>query len=102
MTWTPTCEALPPVGAPCVGVYEHSVSGGSVVQIVRLTSDADLSAAVWMLADNGAWIDAYPPLMWALIPEIPETWANPCPVGGEIVDYEENVCSCGRVGGVTP
>lgn len=98
--WTPTCEALPPVGALCVGVYEDPGSGEPIVQVVRLTADHERNAALWMLMDNDAWIDAHPPRAWALVPALGDL--APCPVGGEIVDYEENVCSCGRVGGVTP
>jgi hypothetical protein len=100
--WTPTCEALPPVGALCVGIYEDAGSGEPIVQVVRLTADHDRAAAVWMLHDNGAWIDAFAPRLWARLPAIPDEWVSPCPVGGEIVHYEANVCSCGRVGKVTP
>ena len=100
--WTPTCEALPPVGAWCVGIYEDGESGEPIAHAVRLTADHDRTSAVWMCYNRGAWIDTYPPRLWTLLPEIPDEWASPCPVGGENVDYEENVCSCGRVGGVTP
>ena len=96
--WTPTCEALPPVGALCVGVYEYTDSGEPIVQVVRLTADHDRASAEWMLSDDGAWVDAYPPRLWALVPALGDL--EPCPVGGAIVDYEANVCSCGRVGGV--
>lgn len=92
--WTPTCEALPPANELCVGVYYGPGDERPVVRFVCLTSDT----GEWRLVDNDVWIDAYPPRQWALVPALGDL--VPCPVGGEIVDYEENVCSCGRVGGV--
>jgi hypothetical protein len=91
--WTPTCDALPPANELCVGVYDGPEDEHPVVRLVCLIGEGE-----WRLADGDAWIDACPPRLWALVPALGDL--EPCPVGGEIVDYEANVCSCGRVGGV--
>jgi hypothetical protein len=78
----------------CVGVYDGPEDEHPVVLLVCILDDGE-----WRLTDNGAWIDAHPPRLWALVPALGDL--EPCPLGGEIVDYEENVCSCGRVGGAT-
>ena len=96
--WTPTCEALPPANELCVGVYDGPEDERPVVRLVCLVSDGITDE--WVLIDNDAQIDAYPPRLWALVPALGDL--ESCPVGGEIVDCKANVCSCGRVGGVRP
>ncbi len=97
MTWTPTCEALPPVGAQCVGIYHAPDAKEPEIVIVRYDGDG-----VWKYSEPPSWMGAYPPRMWALLPAVPEAWTDPCPIGGLPVDHQDTPCSCGRVGGVAP
>ena len=86
--WQPCCDALPEPGLLVLALYDEHHA-----QTARIDPEGEWEV---YLGDD-QWEAAPCPALWAPIAPVPE---RVCSQGGELVDFVEYVCSCGRSGGV--